>query len=141
MISVIIPLHNVEKYIGDLLSSLISAGFDKKLDEVIIVDDGSTDKTVEKIKDFAQCNESFQYKLVTQKCKGVSNARNTGLNNATKNYVWFVDGDDLLPDGVLTFLHSLILKKHPCCIVGGYYLLKRMQKLFHLKGSMNWIRL
>lgn len=120
MLSIIIPVHNVEKYIGSLLSSILNAGFDEKLDEVIIVDDGSTDQTAERISVFGQNNKMFRYKLLTQKCKGVSNARNVGLKNATKDYVWFVDGDDLLPKRVLSFLHSIIAEKHPTVIGGGY---------------------
>lgn len=120
MLSIIIPVHNVEKYIGSLLSSILNAGFDEKLDEVIIVDDGSTDQTAERIRVFGQNNKMFRYKLLTQKCKGVSNARNVGLKNATKDYVWFVDGDDLLPKRVLSFLHSIIAEKHPTAIGGGY---------------------
>lgn len=120
MLSIIIPVHNVEKYIGSLLASIIKAGFDEELDEVILVDDGSTDQTAECIRVFGQNNKKFRYKLLTQECKGVSNARNVGLENATKDYVWFVNGDDLLPERVLSFLHSVIAEKHPAVIAGGY---------------------
>lgn len=141
MLSIIIPVHNVEKYIGRLLSSIIKAGLDEELDEVILVDDGSTDQTVEQIRHFGQCNNTFQYKLVTQKCRGVSNARNTGLKNATKDYVWFVDGDDLLPERVLSFLHSIIAEKHPTIIGGGIQQLMRMRKHFFLiMSSKNWMK-
>lgn len=120
MFSIIIPVHNVEKYIENLLSSIIKAGFDEEVDEVILVDDGSTDQTADRIKVFGQNNKKFRYKLLTQKCKGVSNARNAGLKNATKDYIWFVDGDDLLPEGVLSFLRSIVAEKHPNVIRGGY---------------------
>lgn len=121
MLSIIIPVHNVEKYIDTLLASIMNAGFDENLDEVILVDDGSTDQTAERIKKFGENNKMFRYKLVTQECRGVSNARNTGLKNATKDYVWFVDGDDLLPERVLSFLHSIISEKHPTIIRGGVF--------------------
>lgn len=132
MLSIIIPVHNVEKYIESLLDSIINGGFDAKNDEVIIVDDGSTDQTVDRIRFFEQNNEAFQYKLLTQNCTGVSNARNAGLKIATKDYVWFVDGDDMLPKGVLSFLHSIILKTHPDLIEGGYLPVNEDAKTFAL---------
>lgn len=132
MLSIIIPVHNVEKYIESLLNSIINGGFDAKNDEVIIVDDGSTDQTVDRIRFFKQNNEAFQYKLLIQNCRGVSNARNAGLKIATKDYVWFVDGDDMLPKGVLSFLHSTILKTHPDLIEGGYLPVNEDTEMFSL---------
>ena len=68
MISIIIPVHNVEKYIESLLESIVNGGFDEKNDEVIIVDDGSTDQTVDRIRLFKQNNEAFQYKHFSISC-------------------------------------------------------------------------
>lgn len=59
MLSIIIPVHNVEKYIESLLDSIINGGFDAKNDEVIIVDDGSTDQTVDRIRFLSKTMKHF----------------------------------------------------------------------------------
>jgi len=90
-ISVIIPAYNVENYIEKTLKSLILQTF--KDFEVIIVNDGSTDNTENKINSILK-NADFQWKLLNQQNQGVSVARNNGLIEANGAYVCFLDGDD-----------------------------------------------
>lgn len=92
MISFIVPAYNVENYINKCLESLIP--FIERGDEVVVVNDGSTDKTPEIISDFEE--RYPQIKVINQNNKGLSGARNTGLRFATKEYVWFVDSDDFI---------------------------------------------
>ena len=89
VISVIIPAYNVESYIGDCLLSLIKQTF--KDIELIVINDGSTDKTGEIIKLF---EKDKRVKVITQQNKGVSEARNAGLNIAQSEYIGFIDSDD-----------------------------------------------
>ncbi len=90
-ISVIIPAYNVEKYIPKALKSLKNQTF--KSIEVIVVNDGSTDNTRNVIiNELAGAN--FDWKLIDQENKGVSVARNTGIEIANGEYVHFLDGDD-----------------------------------------------
>lgn len=90
-LSIIIPAYNTEKFIG---ACLFSCSNNKDV-EVIVVDDGSTDETG-KIAE----NQPFVHYFY-QENKGVSAARNYGLTQATGEYVWFVDSDDLInPDGL-----------------------------------------
>jgi len=90
-ISVIVPAYNVEKYIPKTLKSLKNQTF--KSIEVIVINDGSTDNTRNVI-----INEltgaDFDWKLIDQENKGVSIARNTGIEASNGEYVHFLDGDD-----------------------------------------------
>ncbi len=86
-ISVIIPMHNAEQYIGQCLDSVFSQTH-KNL-EVIVVDDGSTDKS-------AEIAKTHGAKVIAQKNMGVSVARNAGLDAATGQFLHFIDADDKL---------------------------------------------
>lgn len=86
-ISVVIPMHNSEKYIGQCLDSVFSQTYQNL--EVIVVDDGSTDKG-------ASIAKSHGAKIIKQKNMGVSVARNTGLDAATGQFLHFIDADDKL---------------------------------------------
>lgn len=89
-LSIIIPTYNSEKFIGACLFSC-SANPDV---EVIVIDDGSTDRTLEVAK-------QTDAKVYSIEHGGVSKARNFGLDKANGEYVWFVDSDDLInPDGL-----------------------------------------
>lgn len=92
MLSIIIPCFNVEEYIEKCVKSITDNASDKANYEIILVDDGSTDDTMKKLKEIAKENKNV---VVTQSIgKGVSAARNTGLGIASGEYVAFIDGDD-----------------------------------------------
>ena len=88
-ISIIIPAYNVEKYIGECLLSIIKQTF-KEL-EIIIINDGSTDRTEEIIKLFMK---DKRIKLISQENKKQGAARNRGLKVATGEYIGYIDSDD-----------------------------------------------
>ena len=99
-ISVIIPLYNKGMIIERTLRSVQSQTF--KHFELIIVNDGSTDNSVEVVQQI----QDERMVLIHQKNAGPSAARNTGVRNAQTNWVVFLDGDDeLLPDALETFWH------------------------------------
>jgi glycosyltransferase involved in cell wall biosynthesis len=92
LISVIIPVYNVEKYLNTCLQSIINQTY--KNIEIIIINDGSTDNSLticEKYK-----SKDSRIILFTQENKGVSASRNLGIDNATGSWINFVDGDDFL---------------------------------------------
>ena len=103
-ISVIVPIYNVGVYLERCLISLYEQTY-KNL-EVILVDDGSTDNCLEICKEYAQKDSRF--KFIHQKNKGVSGARNTGLDLATGDYIGFVDPDDYIHPEMYERLYLLL---------------------------------
>lgn len=90
LISVIIPVYNSEKYLKQCLDSVINQTYNNL--EIIVVNDGSTDKSLEIIKSY----KDSRIKLINKENGGVSSARNVGLKEATGEYIMFVDSDDYL---------------------------------------------
>lgn len=96
LLSIVIPAYNVEKYIEHCLESIYSQGKDESLFEVIVVNDGSKDKTGEIAKSILGKHSNSQY--TEQLNQGQSVARNNGFALAKGKYVWFVDSDDWLKE-------------------------------------------
>lgn len=92
-ITIIVPVYNVEKYLKECLDSLVSQTIDNI--EVICINDGSTDNSKEILEDY-QNRYSFVKVINHEKNKGLSAARNTGIKNATGEYILFVDSDDFI---------------------------------------------
>lgn len=92
MVSIITPCYNCERYIGETIESVLNQTF--KDYEMLIVDDLSTDKTIEIVKQYQKKDKRI--KLIQLKTKGgASGARNKALEKATGRYIAFLDGDDL----------------------------------------------
>ena len=89
-LTIIIPVYNLEDYIMRCLDSIVNQ-IEEKV-EVIIINDGSTDKTAEICNKYAKKYKYIKY--FYQKNAGVSSARNSGIEQACGEYIWFVDGDD-----------------------------------------------
>lgn len=100
LISIIVPVYNVEKYLAKCLDSIREQSY--KNFEVILIDDGSTDSSVEICKEY--CSTDDRFKLITKKNGGASTARNVGLKNATGKYIYFLDSDDWLKNNALETL-------------------------------------
>ena len=97
LLSIIIPVFNVEEYITYCIDSIFKSGFDERC-ELILVDDGSTDKSREMCDTYASKN----VKVIHQKNSGPSAARNSGLTMARGFYVTFVDSDDYIAEKAIT---------------------------------------
>lgn len=104
LISVIIPLYNKENSIKNTIQSVLNQQFD--LFELIIVDDGSTDNSLGKLREF---NDS-RIKIVSKKNGGVSEARNYGVRKSTAKYIFFLDADDIILPGCLSTFYDLTQK-------------------------------
>lgn len=102
LLSLVIPVFNVEDYIDDCLISITKQIINNKNIEVIIIDDGSTDTSAIKIKNYS--NIKYFYK----KNGGLSSARNYGLNVSSGDYILFVDSDDVLLDNALNDIIKII---------------------------------
>ena len=93
MVSVVVPVYNLEKYIVQCAESILTSSGKVEM-EVILVNDGSTDQTAEKLERLQQEHLPFNVNIIHQQNAGVSAARNTGLRAAKGKYVCFVDADD-----------------------------------------------
>ena len=104
MFSIIIPLYNKEKFIRETVESVLSQ--DLKDFEIIIVNDGSNDKSISKIEDISD----NRLKIVNQANQGVGAARNTGMSHANFGWLAFLDGNDLWAPDHLSELKKIIEK-------------------------------
>ena len=114
-ISVVIPAYNAEKFINRAIDSVLAQTYQP--DEIIVVDDGSTDDTVSVVSKYGS-----QVKLIRQENAGASAARNSGINAATCQWIAFLDSDDeWLPEKLQ--LQIELLKRDPNLVwtAGNYY--------------------
>lgn len=105
LISIIVPCYNVEEYLSKCLDSLIRQTYTNI--EIICVNDGSKDRTLEIMESYAAQEERIQ--IIDQKNAGISGARNAGIEKAKGQYIMFVDSDDWVDKNIcLTLYNSLI---------------------------------
>ena len=102
-VSVIVPVYNASQYIGRTLDSIIAQDFDGF--EIIVVDDGSTDNSLEIIN---RCLDDckISHKVIHQENAGVSVARNVGIDESQGDYLVFVDADDYVSNNHLSSLYN-----------------------------------
>ena len=105
-VSVIIPVYNVEKYLKECLDSLVNQTLPDI--EIILVDDGSTDSSLDICKQYAQ--KDNRIKIIEQQNQGAGAARNKGLAVAIGDYLYFMDSDDYINTNALEKLYNQITK-------------------------------
>lgn len=91
-VSVVIPVYNSEEYLEECLNSIVNQSFEQSKLEIILVDDGSSDKSIDICEKYTSNYNNFR--LILQENSGVSAARNHGMKEATGEYILFVDSDD-----------------------------------------------
>lgn len=104
MISVIVPVYNVEKYLERCVKSIAAQTY-KDL-EILLIDDGSTDKSGEMCDEFLQTDSRI--KVFHKQNGGLSDARNYGIEHSAGEFISFVDSDDYIDEKMLETLHRLI---------------------------------
>ncbi|WP_110954056.1 glycosyltransferase family 2 protein [Anaerosinus massiliensis] len=117
-ISVIIPIYNAEKTLEKCIISVINQS--KWLLEIILIDDGSNDKSLQICNEFKNRNEKIF--VITQRNQGVSAARNKGIQLAKGQYISFVDSDDWLEPDFYEYLHCNIEKYNADISICGVFL-------------------
>lgn len=115
-VSVIIPAYNIEKYIQKAIKSVIEQSLNEV--EIIVVNDGSTDKTKEKIEELSKYDQRI--KLINLSNGGVSRARNVGINLAKGEYILFLDGDDWISKDCLEELYKKAKRDNLDLLVFNY---------------------
>lgn len=118
-VSVIIPVYNVEPYIEESLLSALNQTYDNI--EYLIIDDCGTDNSISVVEDVIKLHKRRDsIKIIRHECnKGLSAARNTGLEYATGDYVYFMDSDDEITPDCIEKLCDAAAKQNCCDIVFG----------------------
>ena len=116
LVSIITPCYNGSKYIGETIKSVLAQTY--KEWEMIIVDDGSKDNSVEILEEFAQ--KDNRIKLIKQPNGGSANARNNGIRNAEGRYIALLDADDLWDNNFLEEQLKFMKEKNVVLVYGSY---------------------
>lgn len=116
LVSVIVPVYNVEKYLRQCLNSLLEQTYENI--EVIMVDDGSQDSSGEICNEYAA--KYANYFVVHKENAGLGMARNTGMKHMQGEYVTFLDSDDYLDQNCIEVLYNNLLKYHVDMCKGGF---------------------
>jgi glycosyltransferase involved in cell wall biosynthesis len=118
VISIIIPVYNVERYLRCCLDSVIAQSFSDF--ECILVDDGSVDNSPAICDEYVQKDNRFL--VVHQKNTGVSAARNAGLDIARGGYIKFIDSDDWIESAALEKLYTKIIDDNAEIVICNFYI-------------------
>ena len=108
LLSIIVPVYNVENYLPHCIDTLLEQGLTEKQYEIILVNDGSTDHSLNLCQSYA---EKFPFiHCISQKNQGLSGARNTGMKYASGKYIQFVDSDDFIQPNSLKAVIAAAVK-------------------------------
>lgn len=119
-ISVIIPVYNTARFLPNCLDSLIEQKYQNI--EYVLVDDGSTDNSLQLCQAYAKKDERFI--VISKENGGPSSARNLGISKARGEYITFIDSDDFIDNDAYTEIAQLLKKhKNPDCLVFGAHLI------------------
>ncbi|MBR4720510.1 MAG: glycosyltransferase [Clostridia bacterium] len=108
LVSVIIPIYNMEKFLDRTVKSVVESDYDNL--EIILVDDGSTDNSLDLCKIWE--GKDSRIKIIHKENGGASSARNAGIKASTGDYIAFVDSDDIVEKMMYSKLISLIEKTY-----------------------------
>lgn len=115
MVSVIIPVYNVENYLKECIDSVLHQTY--KDIEIILVDDGSTDNSGNICDRYAEENRTI--KVIHKKNQGLGMARNSGIEIASGDYIYFQDSDDYIGcNHIMDLLHCIEIDETDACLVG-----------------------
>lgn len=129
-VSIIVPVYNVESYISDCIKSILKQTY---LDaEIILVDDGSTDRSGDICEKFAEDNSKI--KVIHKENGGLSDARNTGLEAAEGEFIAFIDADDCIDGVMIETLYTACIKYSADISVCNY---KRINEEIHFDDLIN----
>src|SRR5699024_8503264 len=116
-ISIIVPVYNKEKYLDQSLKSILNQSFDNL--EIILINDGSTDNSLEICKTFEK--KDNRVKVISQINQGVSVAGNTGIDNASGKYIGFVDPDDWIEKDMFLKMYKKYEETNSPVCISNYF--------------------
>lgn len=136
-VTVVVPVYNVENYLNRCINSIINQTL--KEIEIILVDDGSTDKSGEICDEYLK--KDNRIKVIHQKNLGLSAARNSGIKIAKSDYICFIDSDDYIETDMLAYLYKKALEYKSdiaCCGFSNIYENGRKEKVTIPDGDMTF---
>ena len=120
-VTVIIPVHNVEQYLERCLDSLIEQDYDKKKMEIFVIDDGSTDRSVDILKKYERIYSFITAKYLEEN-RGVSNARNIGIRECKGEYIVFCDADDYYEKNSISIFMKEVKQRNADVVIANYFI-------------------
>ena len=131
-VSIIIPVYNVEPYVEDCIRSVIRQTYGGKM-ECIVVDDCGTDNSMDVVERvIGEYNGPIPFRILHHEHnRGLSAARNTGMDAATGDYLFFLDSDDELTDDCIEKLTEPLVKEWYDVVIGNV-------GAYHLLSSGKW---
>ncbi len=135
LISVIVPVYNVEDYLEECINSILSQTYTNL--EILIVDDGSMDNSLAIIQEFSQRDSRIT--IFTKENGGLSSARNRAIDEAKGEYLTFIDSDDYIEENYIEYLmKSLIDNEADISIVNSYHMMNGKRKdIINNDGSVS----
>ena len=118
-LSIVVPVYNVEKYVRTCIESIFKQGLDEKCFEIIIVNDGSTDRSLEVITDIISQHSNIV--VINQDNQGLSVARNNGIAAAKGEYILMPDSDDILIENSLAPLLEISTDTKADLVVADFF--------------------
>lgn len=132
-LSIIIPVYNVEPYIRTCIESVFRQNLDEDAYEIIIINDGSTDRSMEILSDIISSHNNII--VINQENQGVSVARNIGIEKAQGLYILMLDSDDLLADNNLGKLLNIALESNTDILVADFSIMSNNEIDSYLSDS------
>ena len=117
LVSIIVPVYNVENYLEKCISSLLNQTLQDI--EIICVNDGSTDNSLQILKEFAICDSRI--KIISKDNSGYGDSMNVGIANAQGEYIGIVESDDFALGDMFANLYLIIKEKEADVIKSNYY--------------------
>ena len=134
-LSILIPVYNVEAFLRECLESVMTQVVPGI--EIIALDDCSTDSSHQLLQEFAEDSIVPITILRHDHNRGLSAARNTLLNNARGDYVWFLDSDDALHPGAIAELHQIVRRYSPDLVMCDFRVWREQQRWKHVWRGEN----
>ena len=116
LVTVVLPVYNVEQYLDRCINSVVNQTY-KNL-EIILVDDESPDNCPKMCDEWAKMDSRI--KVIHKKNQGLGYARNTGIDNATGEYIYFVDSDDYIALDTIELAYKAAVENNADIVTFGY---------------------
>lgn len=117
-LSILIPVYNAEEYLKACLNSVLGQNGLNNDIEVLILNDGSTDGTLDIIQDYASHYDIVRF--ISRENRGIGPTRNELIDNATGNYLWFIDADDWIENGSIAKVLNALNSNDIDCLMLSY---------------------